>query len=100
MWSEVLGVEKVGLQDNFFDLGGHSLLATRLISRIRDNYHIELPLRRLFESPTVASLVLIITEQMARAEDSREMEQMLKDIEGLSDEEVARLLGGEDSSPA
>ena len=62
IWSSLLGIEGVGLHDNFFELGGHSLLATQVISRIRQSFAIDLPLRALFESASIMSLAQRIEE--------------------------------------
>ena len=65
IWSEVLGGVRVGVKDNFFDLGGHSLLATQVMSRVREAFGIEIPLRSLFERPTVGELAQTIGELLA-----------------------------------
>lgn len=61
MWAEVLGLQHVGIFENFFEMGGHSLLATQVIARIHNLFQVDLPLRSLFEHPCVAELALVIS---------------------------------------
>jgi amino acid adenylation domain-containing protein len=98
IWAEVLGVERVGVHDNFFDLGGHSLLATQALSHIRQAFPVDIPLRRLFEEPTVATLAQAITECLGETTNGalgkltpRE-DPILSHLEQMSDEEVDSLL--------
>jgi acyl carrier protein len=70
IWSQVLGLERVGVHDNFFDLGGHSLLATQVISRVLDAFRIELSLRNFFEAPTVAGIAEGIQKAKERDAES------------------------------
>jgi amino acid adenylation domain-containing protein len=79
IWRDVLRIEKVGLHDNFFELGGHSLLMTQVIIRVREAFQIELPMRRCFESPTVAGLAGALEELL------------IEEIDQLSDDEASRL---------
>ena len=71
IWAEVLGLEQVGVADNFFDLGGHSLLATQIISRVRDIFRVEIPLLSLFESPDLGALASKIEVALTSEETLR-----------------------------
>jgi len=81
IWCSLLGVDRVGVHDDFFDLGGHSLLAPQVVARIGEELGIEPPLRLLLEAPTVARLALAVEELL------------LEQIEGMSEEEAERLVG-------
>ncbi|HWW75929.1 MAG TPA: amino acid adenylation domain-containing protein, partial [Pyrinomonadaceae bacterium] len=73
VWTEVLGVERVGIGDNFFELGGHSLLATQVVSRIREAFAVEVSLRQLFDAPTIAGLAALL-EELERARRTQDAE--------------------------
>jgi amino acid adenylation domain-containing protein len=72
IWSDLLGVERVGIHDDFFQLGGHSLLVAKLASRVRQAFHVELPMIEVFKKPTVADLA----EAIDRAERAREVSEL------------------------
>jgi acyl carrier protein len=92
IWAEVLGLDRVGAQDNFFALGGHSLLATQVGSRLRQSLGIDIPLRTLFEEPTVSGLAEAIVRQGLRSNDLDRIADVLGRLEGLSDDEARALL--------
>ena len=71
VWCEVLGIEPPGVESNFFDLGGHSLLATRVVSRLRSQFAIDLPLKRLFQRPTVAGLAAFVDAELQQGSDRK-----------------------------
>jgi acyl carrier protein len=93
IWADVLGIERIGVEDDFFaDLGGHSLLGTQVISRARDAFQVELPLARLFETPTVEGLVSwLLADPVAGGRIERTAELVL-DVSALSDDDVEAML--------
>jgi acyl carrier protein len=78
-------LEDVGVYDSFFDLGGHSLLATQIISRIRDEFGVDVPLRRLFQRPsTISDLALSIVQYRAKSMDAARVSALLDEIESVT----------------
>jgi amino acid adenylation domain-containing protein len=92
IWSEVLQREQVSMHDDFFDLGGHSLLAIQVLSRVRSTFQVELPVRQLFETPTVAGLATAIAQGLAARADQEEMARLVAELEDLSEERTQFLL--------
>jgi hypothetical protein len=88
IWSQVLKIEQVGIHDNFFELGGHSLLATLVISRIRETFNTEVPVRSLFENPTVAGLAISIVQSQASQIDNEELLALLDELEQISEQDA------------
>jgi acyl transferase domain-containing protein len=67
IWQGLLGIQQIGVQDNFFDLGGHSLIAIQVMSRLREAFQVDVPLRSIFETPTIAQLASVVAQK--RVED-------------------------------
>jgi NAD(P)-dependent dehydrogenase (short-subunit alcohol dehydrogenase family)/acyl carrier protein len=100
IWRELLGIDRVGIYDNFFELGGHSLLGTHVISRLRREFRVELPLRGLLDGPTVADLGVAIVQLQAQQTDGDTLAQVLAELEGLSDESVEAALADAEAESA
>ena len=92
-WQDLFGIKQVGIHDNFFDLGGNSLFAIQLVSHLRKAFQIELPMSKLFESPTVIELAKAVAAGQEEQKQFAEMSRLLDEIESLSPEEVQARLG-------
>ena len=92
IWTEILALNLVGIHDNFLELGGHSLAATRVVSHVFKTFQVEIPLRSLFEAPTVAEMAAVIVESQARKLKQADLDRLLTELESLSDNAAQRLL--------
>ena len=95
IWAAVLGLERVGIHDHFFDLGGHSLTAMRVVSQVIKQFQFELPFQSLFQAPTVAEMAAVIEAHQRRKVSEADVEHMLAELELLSDDEARRLIAEE-----
>jgi acyl carrier protein len=95
IWAEVLKLDQVGIHDNFFKLGGHSLSLTQVASRIQRDFLVSLPLRILFDAPTIADQSAAIAAAQLEQEDAADAAQIVKELKQLSPEKVTALLEAE-----
>ena len=100
IWSAVLAVDRVGIHDNFFDLGGHSLTASRVISRVIQTFQLELPIKALFDAPTVAEMAAVIEAHQGKKVGEADLERMLAELESLPEDEARRLIAEESGKPS
>jgi amino acid adenylation domain-containing protein len=96
-WAEVLGLDRVGRDDNFLDLGGQSLMATMLVSRVLAHLHVRLSPRTLLDAPTVAAMAEVLVRSLPGGMENEALDQTLAEVEGLSEEEARSLLDRESS---
>jgi amino acid adenylation domain-containing protein len=97
-WAEILGVERVGIQDNFFELGGHSLVAMQLIARIEHAFKVELPLRSLYEAPTVADFAAALLRASHDPVRTEKTALLLLQLAQFSEDQVEKRLQEKASS--
>ncbi len=88
VWRDVLGTEEIGINDNFFDLGGDSLVITQIVARFRARFHLEFPLSKFFDGPTVAEVAQVIAQLQIEQTTEAEMDEVLKEVRTLSAREL------------
>jgi amino acid adenylation domain-containing protein len=98
LWSDLLKLDTIGVRDDFFALGGHSLIATRLVSQIRKEFDVEIPVRSIFESTTIERLALQIAERQTATMASEDVDQLLNDLELLPEDMAERQLLATDNA--
>ena len=100
IWEDVLSVYPIGIHDAFSDLGGHSLAAMQVLSRCLQKFSVDIPLKTLFDAPTIASFAQTIAALRMAHTDARQYEEMFAKIESLSEEDAAAVLASRVSRQA
>jgi amino acid adenylation domain-containing protein len=95
IWRTVLKVDRVGIDDSFWDLGGHSLIATKVLARVRDAFRIDLPLQVLFATPRLADFADAVGQSVLAAQGA-DISALLAELDGLSDQEIREFLAAEE----
>lgn len=97
IWAEILSIDLVGIHDNFFDLGGHSLAASRVISRVIQYFKLDLPMKALFDTPTIAQMAQVVDRCRGAQIAERELAQVLAEVEQTSEQEAQQQLASQGS---
>jgi amino acid adenylation domain-containing protein len=97
IWAEILDLDQVGINDNFFDLGGNSLRATRISTQVMKNFRVDLTIKALFESPTIAEFARVIILKQLKSIGDADTAALLAELESSSDENIRRRLTEENN---
>jgi len=97
MWGDLLGVEDLGVTDNFLARGGHSLLATQIVSRVRETFQVEVPVRALFQGPTVAELAVAMTALERKPGQVARIAELIQRVDGMSADELRQSAAARDA---
>jgi acyl carrier protein len=92
IWQNILGIDQIGIYDDFFALGGNSLLATQVASHLRRALQVDISLRIFLETTTVAELALLVVQEQAELVEQRRLLDLLEEMDRLSDDDVNILL--------
>ena len=94
IWADVLGLDRVGAADRFFELGGHSLLVMQVVSRVREQFRVDLPVGAVFETSTIAELAIVLVQRQAEQMDPEALASMLAEIGSVAVQEAERVQEG------
>jgi acyl carrier protein len=94
IWAEVLSIGPIGIHDKFLEMGGDSLLAVRVLTQVIERFQVEMSIQSFLQSPTVAEMAVIVTQQSMKRAGKEEILRILAELESSSDEDAERRLSG------